>query len=465
VKLYKHQENAIVRCTKQNLLLHHDCGCGKTLSLIHVIKHWKSHYGPKFRALVVCPLSIIKDAWASDVKKFAPDLDIVSLWSKDCKALLKEQHDIYLINFERLRVMFPEIAKRGFQVAIVDESSKMKSPKTQITKALLALSGTRSKGWVVPDGFEIPHRYCASGTPAPNDESEWWAQITFLDPEIFGTSFFQFRNRYFTSIDIGGGMKIFKFRSRNRQEFSEKMRPVVDVVRKADALDLPPMVDVEMKYDMPAKLMDQYKTLEQELVLELEGVDVLAQHHLTKIQKLRQIACGFVYHYGAVNAVLDNMSSRILDDANTRLKLLEEILETIGNRQVVIWTNFTAAADMIAKTETCKECNSERTHINKEVAVARFLSGDAQYLIANPASVGHGMNFQHNATEAIWFNPDWSYELQEQAKNRLHRIGQDEKVTNYHIIARGTIDEIVSRNVANKHEMTKSIITYLRGQK
>ena len=68
MKLFEHQKKAVRRAERGNLALFHDCGCGKTVTAISIIDHYrKAGHGP---ALVVCPLSIIDAAWIEDCKKF-----------------------------------------------------------------------------------------------------------------------------------------------------------------------------------------------------------------------------------------------------------------------------------------------------------------------------------------------------------------------------------------------------------
>jgi SNF2 family DNA or RNA helicase len=147
MRLYQHQQDAVDRATEGNLALFHECGCGKTLTALKIIKHHKEQGNTP--ALVVCPLSIIESAWIEDCRTFTPDLSIVSLWHKspaERYRRLEQDADIFIVNFETFRSMFELIQCKGFQVISVDESSKMKSHSSQTTRALLALAGVASRG-------------------------------------------------------------------------------------------------------------------------------------------------------------------------------------------------------------------------------------------------------------------------------------------------------------------------------
>ena len=83
MKLFKHQTAAIAMAREGNLALFHDCGTCKTVTSLNIIQYFKERLISP--ALVVCPLTIIEDAWIEDNRKFTPNLDIVSLWDKNSK--------------------------------------------------------------------------------------------------------------------------------------------------------------------------------------------------------------------------------------------------------------------------------------------------------------------------------------------------------------------------------------------
>ena len=100
-----------------------DTGTGKTPTGLEIANHHNS-------TLVVCPLSIIESAWIEDCNKFYPNKKIVSLWSPLKEKRIKElntEADIYVINYEGLKIIFNEIIQKKFDCIIVDESSKMKN--------------------------------------------------------------------------------------------------------------------------------------------------------------------------------------------------------------------------------------------------------------------------------------------------------------------------------------------------
>jgi SNF2 family DNA or RNA helicase len=457
MKLFKHQEDAI-ELAKQHgsYAFFHDCGCGKTCTAINVIKHWrKSGAGP---ALVVCPLSIIDAAWLEDCRKFAPELSAVSLWSKkpaDRKKRLAEQHDIYIANFETFKLLYPEIVTKKFGVLIVDESSKMKQHDSQTTRALLAMAGlsTRGKGGLkFVSNHVVPYRYVLSGTPAPNDETEYWSQIKFVagpGNKVFSDNYFSFRGYFCYSIPISPVCKKWKFKKSMRGELMETMKCIAHVVRKEDAVDLPEQTHVIRKVFLGDNEQKAYNTFKNELVLRYADQEILATSAIVEIMKLRQLTSGFAY-----------TDTGIIQTGESKLEELKSLLEEIGDNQVLIWANFKHEIAMLLKELPSSDAIWSGTP-DRDAVIANFKSGGCKYLIANPQSAAHGLTFT-NAKYAVYFSLNYSYELHEQSINRLHRIGQRHPCTYYYLIADNTVDELIYKTVLGKKVISDEVLNYLR---
>lgn len=459
MKLYRHQLDALELAKCGNIALFHDCGTGKTLTALHIITHFKAMgQGP---ALVVCPLSIIEAAWIEDCKRFTPELTIVSLWHKPSThkrknqlRTLAEDHDIYVANYETFKSLYPHICAKGFGVVFVDESSKMKNPKSQITQALLSLAGIKCRSSKYKTDEIIPCRYPLSGTPAPNKQSEYWAQVKFVTGpgyKCFNDNFYAFRNRYFHAIPLGmTGQKMFKFRESMLTEFMNAMNPVTHIVCKSDVLDLPLQVHQIRKIYLSSSERKAYDTLKRDMILRHGNDTVLAQTALTEIMKLRQLTSGFAY--GEDGATVQVGKSKLTE--------LKALLDEIGNNQVIIWANFKAEIALLFKELVDCDALWSGSH-DRNKTIRDFQNGNTQYLIANPQSAAHGLTFT-NCNYAIYYSLNYSYELQKQSQDRIHRIGQDNKCTYYYFIADNTIDEIVYKAVQQKSDLSRTVLSYLR---
>jgi SNF2 family DNA or RNA helicase len=334
----------------------------------------------------------------------------------------------------------------------VDESSKMKAHDSQITKTILALSGFRSTkaGKLYSCKKPIEHRYPLSGTPAPNSPAEYWAQIKLLTgpgDDVFNDNFFTFRSRYFFSIDLGNRRKLWKFRKQMFAEFCEKVSKVSHVVRK-DVLGLPEQIHHIHKIPLGAKEQACYDRMKNEYVIQFGNREILAATALTEVMKLRQIASGFcypgdggdVYQIGSTKAYY----------------LYNEILRKNGDEQSIIWINFKEEAKLLSQLPNSVVL-ADGLGTDE---IAAFKAGKFQYLIANPASAGHGLTFV-NAHHAASYSLNYSYELFKQGKDRIDRIGQKNQCHYDHLLAKGTIDEVIYGALLNKEKDASAFLDCL----
>ena len=460
MRLFAHQKQALDIAKEGNLALFHDCGTGKTCTALNLIKHHRANGSAP--ALVVCPLSIIDAAWIEDCKKFTPELSIVSLWSKkpaDRKARLAEDHDIYVTNFETLKYLYEDICDKLFDILIVDESSKMKNPKSQITKALLSLAGIHFRGAKFHIRNPIPLRYCLSGTPAPNDESEYWGQVKFITGpgnKCFHGNYYAFRSKYFNTIPLGiTGQKIFKFRQFMRKEFMDAMKPITHVVRKEDALDLPEQIHEIRKVFLGKEEQKAYDTLKSELILRFENEQVLATTALVEVLLLREITSGFCYIHKEEKKFAHQIGK-------SKLTELKSMLEEIGDNQTIVWVNFRYEVELLLKELPGSQALYGGTE-NREQVIKDFQDGKIKTLVCVYAAAAHGLTFV-NCSYAIYFSLTYSYEMIKQSQDRLHRIGQKKKVTYFYLIANKTIDEVINKIVNKKGDLSREILTFLRNK-
>ena len=101
------------------------------------------------------------------------------------------------------------------------------------------------------------------------------------------------------------------------------------------------------------------------------------------------------------------------------------LLQEIGNRQVLIWIQFKYEAQLIleALSPKARVCNSTISTLRQIENIQDFKAGKYQYLIAHPASIGHG-NTLVNCSDAIYYSLSHSFEKHSQSADRNYRKGQ-----------------------------------------
>lgn len=446
--LYNHQKDAIEFAVKNNGLvaLYHDPGLGKTRTTLEIFRYFKER-NPNLKMFVSCPKNLIEEAWGKDSRKFT-NFKFTSYMSlKDMNDI--RNSDIVAINFEseiqeeRLKKI-KEILSYGDWMSVVDESSKMKSHKSITTKSLMSIA-RYSK-----------HRVVASGTPAPNGYQEFWGQAKFVDNSCFPDSFFKFRNTYF-HLERNGqimaqrgafmtknmmrdilsqGWK-YAITEQNKRLLLQKMAHFTHWAKKKDCLDLPPKTPIVLPVYLNPNEKKMYKDMAKHLVADIKTkkgmVSLAANTALSKLMKLRQATAGFLY---------DDDLKAWRPGKSSKMRELEDRIEQLGDRQVKIWVEFTE--EVTAISELLTKMNKTFVTLyggteDKPDSINKFINGEAQYLVANPASAAHGLTFINSYID-IYFSLSHSWEKHSQSYQRDERIGQTHPMLAYYLMAVGTID-------------------------
>ena len=449
--LYKHQQEAIDFAISKNgsCALFLDPGLGKTRTALEVFKLARLK-DPSLRLLVIAPLSLLEAAWRSDAEKFFPGRwSFFNCWKEGFIPTndLLLSSDILAVNYEFFQneqkvSWFMGIVRKWNLMVVLDESSKIKNYKALTTKHLLAIRNL----------FKL--RIVMSGTPAPNSEEEYWGQMEFAVPGLLGKSFPKFKRTYFYLAGRGGivlqseGLSraamadLFRKQGAEWRITADKRRALFDVIgpyihaaKKDECLDLPEQIDEIRLVQMGQRQKVAYKQMKNLLVAQIQGEDVVAQVALTKLMKLREITSGFAF----------SEDGTIVETECPKMAELEQILEEIGDKQVIIWAQFTWEIEKIvhvlSNLPKIKKVNALYGGTrDREEAINTFISGEAQYLVANPHSAAHGLTFV-NCSHQIFFSLDYSWEAYEQARARTHRAGQKSTCVYYYILADGTIDQ------------------------
>lgn len=438
--LYEHQKNAVKHLLYRGSgALFMEVGTGKTLTALTAFKELKGDSDLKL--LVVCPISLINTAWGDDIRKFT-DFKYQSL-----RDGFKEA-DIYLINFESYYL--PKIQKIidtiQNKMLVIDESQKLKNHKSKITKAMLK------------DRTNYLNRIVMTGTPAPNTETEYWAQMKMVC-DVLPDSFYAFRNIYFElqkngasywgdSRSKGGLQKAFMMgfkyglSPKKRELLFSKINPYIFTAKKEDCLDLPPQVDEVREVTLSSSQMKIYKEMKNHMITEIHGSQVVARVALTKLMKLRQITAGFAYdEHGEPQDLQDN----------AKINELMNVLDELGDKQAIIWIQFHKEVDMISERIKNFTTLYAKTK-DKDQSIKDFQEGRAKYLIAHPKSAGHGLTLV-NCSHSIYFSQDYSFEGFEQSRGRIHRPGQTQKCTYIYLVAKNTIDEDIVKAIKHKESL------------
>jgi SNF2 family DNA or RNA helicase len=461
-----HQATALRRAARQDRRgIYHDTGTGKTITAFEIFRH----HGVK--TLVVCPLSLIDGAWMEEVRSRYHDIDVSNLWAAKKRSPMAFnralEKKLCLINYESFRTINKKLAKAGFEMCILDESARIRTFKRGPIVNKIKKESTVEK--IIDFCDNMRYVYELSGVPAPNSVLEYWTQIRILDPLLWGKSFYKFRTKYFNPSGYGGYTWVVK--AEYEAKLIADIRTVAEYVDKEDVLDLPGLVESKRIFQLSKKEMEHYKNIKNDLVTILDsGERITSPSAVTAIMKLRQISSGFL-----LNTITEEINGKIKKRkevfrlGTSKLNELLALLEDIGKKQVLIWTEFQEEAVIITEALNRKGCgtgilNGTVPEKQKQEILKAFKRGDLQYAICHPKSVGFGHTLV-NCTESVYYSNSYSYDNAKQSKDRMYRKGQDKKCSYYYLLAKGTLDSVILNAVSRKEDTSMAILKYLKSEK
>ena len=421
-----------------------EMGTGKTLIAIGIAGYLYLHKEIN-KLLIVAPLSITK-VWEEEFQKFADfEYQLKVLEGTSYKKqetlhnLFGNKLQVAVVNYESCWRLEPEIAKWKPDMIICDESSKIKNHQAKQAKSLHRL-GKISK-----------HNIILTGTPVTNNPMDFFSQYKFLDEDIFGTSYYAFRSRY----AIMGGYGNYQVVGyKNLQELTEKAHSIAFRITKKEALDLPEQVDVIRTIELEPSARTTYNKIERDSYAELEHGEIVVTNVLTKLLRLSQTTGGFVKD--EFNGFVEQVSS-------AKLEALKEIIEECvdADKKLVVFARFIPEIDEIIKM--LKRLDIRYALIRGDVKdraseVDKFQNDPkVKVFVGQLQTTGMGLTLTA-ADTAVFYSLSYNYADYEQAKARIHRIGQKNNCTYIHLIAKKTIDEKVLSALKSKKNIADLVV-------
>ena len=396
--------------------------------------------------LIVAPLSIL-GVWETEFAQFAAfDYALAVLTGDSAKKADTLRHmngtalQVAVVNYESAWRMEQELSVWGPDLIVCDEGHKIKTHNISASKAMHRL------------GAKAGYRLLLTGTFMTNKAIDVFSPYKFLNPAIFGTSFYAFRSRYFDMVGYGNHTPVLK--KSMEAELSARLHSIAYRAAKADCLDLPETTDIIRQVELEPAARKIYRSLVKENFAELASGEVTAPNVLTRLLRLSQLTGGFLGN--DENAAVQQISS-------AKLSAMEDILESAvaEGQKLVIIARFLPEIRAI-----CKELDGRGLRYacitgevqDRAAQVAQFQNDpDVPVFVGQIATAGLGLTLTAAST-MVFYSLDYSMSNYEQAKARIHRVGQRNPCTYIHLIAKGTVDEKVLTALRNKADLAKALV-------
>lgn len=233
-------------------------------------------------------------------------------------------------------------------------------------------------------------------------------------------------------------------------EINDSIKDICVSMNSKDYLTLPEKIVNNIPIQLGESELRLYKTMEKDMLIELDGEEITAANAAVVMNKLIQLASGAIYD--------EKGDYKVIHSA--KIEALKEIIEDNEGKPILVFYNFKNEKERIM--EAFKEL--EPRELNTEKDQKDWNEGKIRLLVINPASAGHGLNLQAGGNIIVWFSLTWNLEYYQQANKRLYRQGQKKAVVINHLIAKGTVDEDVLSRLQGKGKVQENLLSYIKAK-
>lgn len=438
--LWAHQEVDRDRyLTAGSLFNTSDPGTGKTRTIIEVIK------ATRLKTLILAPKSILQCAWGNDIEEYAPELTYSIAYATNRAEAFKQPADIYITNVDAVTWLQKNpkyLAQFEGGFLVVDESTALKNPSSQRTRAAMAIRPM------------FAHCTCMTGTPTPQGVIDIWSQMYLVDQgQRLGNSFYRFRNTTYTP-EKKGNFTTWKEKEGMAEAIADLVADITIRNRREDCMDLPPNHVIHRRISLSPTHMRKYQELKKRAMVELDSGDVSAVNAAVLLTKLLQLTSGAVYdEFGEPHLV-----------STDRYELITELVAE--RKQSVVVFNWRHQRDELVKLADAEGfkygvIDGSVSAKGRTDYIEQFQAGKLKVMYIHPQSAAHGITLTKGVA-TIWASPTYNAEHFEQANARIYRGGQSQTTETILISADSTIEKDVYATLQGKRTNMHTLLEVLR---
>ncbi len=414
-------------------ILADDMGLGKTVQVLSYLLAMKES-GQKLPSLIVCPASLVLN-WQEECRKFTPQLVCIAVDGDAAhRAELAKQWadaDLVVTSYDLMRRDEDLYKEQQFYACILDEAQAIKNHTTQKYKAVCQVNSKV--------------RFALTGTPVENRLGELWSIFSFLMPGYL-PPYKTFCARFEKPIVQEDNKDALR-------RLNQLTGPFILRRMKSEVLkELPPKTENIHRIELETEQRKLYLAAvvdAREKLRAAKPEDKMAVFAV--LMRLREICCD-------PRLVADNW-----DGGSAKLEACMELVTAAveGGHRILLFSQFTSMLELLAKrldeagVSHFTLQGSTPKPVRAEL-VRRFNGGEADVFLISLRAGGTGLNLTA-ADIVIHYDPWWNVAAQNQATDRAYRIGQQNPVQVYKLIAQDTIEEKIVELQQAKQDLAETV--------
>ncbi|HLO49969.1 MAG TPA: DEAD/DEAH box helicase [Kamptonema sp.] len=434
-----------------------DMGMGKTLQLIAFLLHLQEQDALESPTLVICPTSVLGN-WEREVKKFGPTLKVLLHYgdkrpkNKAFATAIKGK-DLIITSYPLVYRDAKEIQSIKWQGVVLDEAQNIKNSEAKQSQAVRQI--------------EASFKIAMTGTPVENRLQELWSILDFLNPGFLGPRNF-FQRRFAVPIEKYGDRE-------SLQTLRSLVQPFILRRLKTDKTiiqDLPEKQEMTVFCPLSTDQATLYQRVVEHSLAAIESADGIQRRGmiLALLVKLKQICNYPILSQSEASTQKEGGKSHKLEiksQESGKLQRLNEMLEEVlseGDR-ALIFTQFAEWGHLL-KPHLEKQLGREILFLyggtrqqQREEMIDRF-QHDPQgppIMILSLKAGGTGLNLTR-ATHVFHYDRWWNPAVENQATDRVFRIGQTRNVQVHKFVCTGTLEEKIHDMIESKKALAEQVV-------
>ena len=340
-------------------------------------------------------------------------------------------YDVILSTYGLLVTEMEALTAKEWNIVCLDEAHTIKNRDTKTSCVAMRL--------------QAANRLLLTGTPIQNHLGELWNLFRFINPGLLG-NYDLFHRKYIVPIEQEG--------DKARQlQLKRIVHPFMLRRTKTEVVEeLPDKMEIVLPVELSEDEMGIYEAIRRKAESMLEQSGTVSMNALAEITRLRQAACSA--------ALIEKQWKGENSKISLFLDLVNEIKE--GGNRVLVFSQFTSFFQLIC--HELDKAGEQYLYLDGNVSLKQrehlvddFQQGKCPLFLISLKAGGLGLNLT-GANYVIHLDPWWNPAIEQQATDRAYRIGQQQNVTVYHLIAQHTIEEKIVRLHQTKRDLADSLL-------
>jgi SNF2 family DNA or RNA helicase len=429
------QDNALeIIKEKKHYGIFFDMGVGKTALMLSLIEYLAFDKLDISNVLIIAPASVANKltVWQDEIQKwdnfdYFDYHDLSGTKEKRMNKIQTSRPSITIMSDSLVTWWYDEYKNfKMFDMIIIDESSRFKSPQAKRFKALAKMIDLEK------------HRvYLLSGTPVPNGWEDIWSQMFLLDKgQRLGTSFWKFLDNYFLTFNYK------RMLSKENKNYIMQLIKDICVFASSDNIVLPKLTEEKIYLDFTPEKQQLFNTFKNDYIFSFEKEEISVLSKQILINKCLQLSNGCIYN--------DKEGNYTIFD-NSKLDFVRKYSEEHPEENILVFYSYKFDKKRLLELPGAEA-------INDVDSKNKWNRGEIKIGVISPYSFQYGGNLQYGGYTIIWFGLLWGLENYLQSNKRIYRQGQTHDVKIMYLMTKNTWDDYVYKCVVTKEINQKDFL-------